>query len=123
MMSGREALRLYKTLHRTIQRVFVGDSRAMLAARDKVCQEFAKYRAVTSESSVTELVNQGWEAQKTLSQLVVQMEKVERDTYKINIRDENYKFENNPFRNDISDEEYKAANRKSRRKKKACDEK
>ena len=70
----------------------------MFAARDKVCEEFAKYRNVTSQSSVKELINQGWEAQNTLSQLVVQMEKVEADTYKINIRDENYKFENNPFR-------------------------
>lgn len=35
-MSGREAVVLYKSLHRTIQRVFRGDIPAMLAARDKV---------------------------------------------------------------------------------------
>ena len=98
MSGGRESVRLYKSLHRTIQRVFAGDTPAMLAARDKVCQEFEKYRNVRSERSITELINQGWEAERTLSQLVVQMERVERDTYKMNIRDENYKFENNPFR-------------------------
>ena len=35
-MSGREGVRLYKTLHRTVQRVFRGDMAAMFAARDKV---------------------------------------------------------------------------------------
>lgn len=98
MSGGRESVRLYKTLHRTIQRVFAGDTRAMLAARDKVWEEFEKYKNVRSETSIKELLNQGWEAERTLSQLVVQMEKVEKDTYKMNIREENYKFENNPFR-------------------------
>ena len=35
-MSGREGGRLYKALHRTVQRVFRGDRAAMFAARDKV---------------------------------------------------------------------------------------
>ena len=35
-MSGREGVRLYKALHRTVQRVFKGDMAAMFAARDKV---------------------------------------------------------------------------------------
>ena len=93
---GRETLRLYKSLHRTIQRVFAGDRQAMFAARDKVWAEFGKYKNVKSQTSITELVNQGWEAQRTLSQLVIQMEKVEGNNFKMNIRDENYKFENNP---------------------------
>ena len=41
-MSGREGVRLYKALHRTVQRVFKGDMAAMFAARDKVCEEFDK---------------------------------------------------------------------------------
>ena len=97
-VGGRESLRLYKSLHRTIQKVFAGDRQAMLAARDKVWEEFGKYRNVRSENSIRELVNQGWEAQATLSQLVIQMKKVQGDTFKMNIREENYKFENNPFR-------------------------
>ena len=43
-MSGREGVRLYKALHRTVQRVFKGDMAAMFAARDKVCEEFDKSR-------------------------------------------------------------------------------
>ena len=39
-MSGREGVRLYKALHRTVQRVFRGDRAAMFAARDKVLHGF-----------------------------------------------------------------------------------
>ena len=39
-MSGREGVRLYKALHRTVQRVFRGDRAAMFAARDKVLYVF-----------------------------------------------------------------------------------
>ena len=39
-MSGREGVRLYKALHRTVQRVFRGDRAAMFAARDKVLYGF-----------------------------------------------------------------------------------
>ena len=121
-MSNREALKLYKRLHRTIQRVFKGDHGAMFAARDKVCEEFLKYRNVTNDNAIQGLLNQGWEAQKTLSELVVQIERKEGDKYQMNIRDETHKFENNPFRDDVTDDEYKAANRKARRKG-ACDDK
>ena len=121
-MSNREALKLYKRLHRTIQRVFKGDHGAMFAARDKVCEEFHKYRNVTNDNAIQGLLNQGWEAQKTLSELVVQIERKEGHKYQMNIRDETHKFENNPFRDDVTDDEYKAANRKARRKG-ACDDK
>ena len=58
-MGGREALVLYKALHRTVQRVFRGDIPAMMAARDKVCEEFEKNRRVTSQTSIQELIKQG----------------------------------------------------------------
>jgi len=122
MSSHREALRLYKSLHRTIQRVFNGDQAAMFAARDKVCEEFHKYRNVTNANATEGLLKQGWEAQTILSQTVVQLEQVKEEKYKLNVREETYKFENNPFRDDITDEQYRGANRKSR-KMKTCDEK
>ena len=122
MSKSKEALRLYKSLHRTIQRVFKGDHQAMFAARDKVCDEFIKYKNVTNENSIQGLINQGWEAQNILSKSVVQIQQVEEDKFQMNIRDETHKFENNPFRDDISDAEYKAANRKAKRRG-TCDEK
>ena len=122
MTPHREALRLFKSLHRTIQRVFKGDHAAMFAARDKVCEEFHKYRNVTNANAVEGLLKQGWEAQTILAQTVVQLEQVKEEKYKLNVREETHKFENNPFRDDITDEQYRGANRKSR-KMKTCDDK
>ena len=122
MSKSRDALMLYKSLHRTIQRVFKGDQGAMFAARDKVYEEFIKYRNVTNDNAREGLMNQGREAQRTLAQLVVQIEKVDQDKYQMNIRDETHKFENNPFRDDISETEYRAANKRAKRRG-ACDEK
>lgn len=113
---------MYKSLHRTIQRVFRGDMPAMLAARDKVCEEFYKNKHVTSQSSVAELINQGREVQKILSQSVVQIERKTEDNYQMNIRDDTYMFENNPFRDDVTPEEYKMANKRSRKRGGTCDE-
>ena len=81
MTSHREALRLYKSLHRTIQRVFNGDQAAMFAARDKVCEEFHKYRNVTNANATEGLLKQGWEAQTILAQTVVQLEQVKEEKY------------------------------------------
>ena len=94
----------------------------MFAARDKVCDEFNKYKNVTNKNAIEGLIKQGWEAQTILAQTVVQIEQVNEDKYQMNIRDETFKFENNPFRDDITDEQYRGANRKSR-KMKTCDEK
>jgi len=122
-MSGREALKLYKTLHRTVQTVFRGDIPAMMAARDKVCDEFNKHKNVQSETSIKELLKQGWDVRDILSQQVVQLAKNEDgERFQMNIREDTHMFENNPFRDDISDKEYKMANRRSRRKGGSCDE-
>jgi len=121
-MPGREALILYKNLHRTVQRVFRGDIPAMLAARDKVCEEFNKNRNVKSEASITELLNQGRQVQEILDKSVVQIKKTEEDKFQMNIRDQTHMFDNNPFRDDVTPEEYKMANRRSRRKGGKCDD-
>jgi len=121
-MPGREALILYKNLHRTVQRVFRGDIPAMLAARDKVCEEFNKNRNVNSETSIAELLNQGKQVQEILDKSVVQIKKTEEDKFQMNIRDQTHMFDNNPFRDDVTPEEYKMANRRSRRKGGKCDD-
>jgi len=122
MMAGREALILYKSLHRTVQRVFRGDIPAMLAARDKVCEEFIKNKTVKSEKSIAELINQGREVQMILDQSVVQIQKKNEEKFQMNIRDETFMFDNNPFRADVTPEEYKMANRRSRRRGGKCDD-
>jgi len=120
-MSRRDALNLYKTLHRTVQRTFKGDIPALLAARDKICEEYNKHSQVTSGPAIAELINHGQEVNRILAETVVQIAKVEEDKYELRITEETHMFENNPFRDDISMEEYKAANRRARMRGK-CDE-
>eukprot|EP00088_Acartia_fossae_P044625 TRINITY_DN4748_c0_g1_i4.p1 TRINITY_DN4748_c0_g1~~TRINITY_DN4748_c0_g1_i4.p1 ORF type:complete len:136 (-),score=38.75 TRINITY_DN4748_c0_g1_i4:203-610(-) len=120
--NSREALRLYKSLHRTVQKVFREDRPAMFAARDKICEEFEKNRKVSNENAIAELINQGNDVNRILTEQVVQLKKVSQDKYHMKIRDETHMFENNPFREDVTDEEYRAANRSSRRRGGSCDE-
>jgi hypothetical protein len=49
---------LYKRLHRTSQKVFKGDDRAIQMARSKIRSEFLKNQAVNG-ASVTELIQIG----------------------------------------------------------------
>jgi len=121
-MSRSEALHLYKSLHRTVQRVFKGDIAAMFAARDKICEEFDKNRKVVNATAKTELISHGWEVNKILAETVVQVQKVEDDRYHLRIREETHMFENNPFREDVTEDEYRAANRASRRRGGNCDQ-
>ena len=94
--------------------IYRGDIPAMLAARDKVCEEFNKNRNVKSNASITELLNQGIQycfyqlsfvilqlgrqVQEILDKSVVQIKKTEEDKFQMNIRDETHMFDNNPFR-------------------------
>jgi len=122
-MPPREALVVYKALHRTIQRVFKEDIQAMLAARDKVCDEFSKNRGVTNENSIKELIQQGRDVNTILSESVVQVKRknTEEDMFELKIRPETHMFDNTKFRNDVLPEEYRAANRKARMRGK-CDD-
>lgn len=121
-MAGREALSLYKTLHRTVQKVFRGDLQAMFAARDKVCDEFEKNRGVTSEVSIRELLKQGQDVNTILNESVVQIQKKEDEKFELNIRPETHMFENNPFRDDVTAAQYRAENRKAKMKGRCDDE-
>jgi len=116
-------VRLYKALHRTVQRVFRGDRAAMFAARDKVCEEFDKSKGVSNQNSINELLKQGWDANKILSESVVQLQRKDEDRWDLNIRPgETHMFENNPFRDDVTEEEYRAANRAAKMKGRCDDE-
>eukprot|EP00088_Acartia_fossae_P032585 TRINITY_DN33344_c0_g1_i1.p1 TRINITY_DN33344_c0_g1~~TRINITY_DN33344_c0_g1_i1.p1 ORF type:complete len:139 (-),score=28.11 TRINITY_DN33344_c0_g1_i1:173-556(-) len=121
-MSRSEALKLYKSLHRTVQKVFKGDLPTMFAARDKICDEYDKNRKVANEEAVKELISYGWNVKKILAETVVQVEKVEQNRYQMKIREETHMFENNPFREDVTEEEYRAANKSARRRGGSCDE-
>ena len=112
----RHVLGLYKQLHRTAQKVFVGDAAALGAARDKIHADFAKNKDVTSETSLKELTQLAADVRVILEKQVVQAEATERGTYKLNLRDEHPRWENTEFRDDITRSQYREANRHGKQK-------
>ena len=89
----------------------------MMMMAFKVCEEFDKSRRVTNQNSISELLKQGWDANKILSESVVQLKKKDEESYELNIRPgETHMFDNNPFRDDVTEEEYRAANRAAKMK-------
>merc|ERR1719458_1788711 len=62
-------------------------------------------------------MKQGWDANKILSESVVQLQKTDEESFELKIRPgETHMFDNNPFRDDVTEEEYRAANRAAKMK-------
>lgn len=111
-----QALKLYKQLHRTSQRVFQGDPVALSQFYLKLREEYDKNRHVSNENSVNELLKFGQDVNTVLSKKVVQLEKVDEARYKANLRPEFDFGTNTPFRSDVTEEEYRKATRSSKKK-------
>ncbi|XP_034956173.1 complex III assembly factor LYRM7 [Zootoca vivipara] len=71
-MRSREVLKLFKTLHRTRQRVFKNDTRALEAARLKINEEFKNNKEETSSEKIAELVKIGSDVEFILRTSVLQ---------------------------------------------------
>ena len=82
-----QVLKLYKTLNRTIQKVFRNDPIGISAANLEIRKEFDKNRAVTSENTQKELIQYGYEVNYVLDQKVLQLQQMDdKGRYKANIR-------------------------------------
>nr|XP_034956171.1 complex III assembly factor LYRM7 isoform X1 [Zootoca vivipara] len=67
-----QVLKLFKTLHRTRQRVFKNDTRALEAARLKINEEFKNNKEETSSEKIAELVKIGSDVEFILRTSVLQ---------------------------------------------------
>merc|ERR1711983_418278 len=99
-----KALQLYKTLHRTTQKVFRGDLVALNATQAKIRQEYEKNRYVESATAIDELIKFGYDVDDVLRKRVLQLEETNEKKYKANIRDDMAFGENTMYRDDISQE-------------------
>ena len=111
-----KALQLYKTLHRTTQKVFRGDLVALNATQAKIRQEYEKNRHVESATAIDELIKFGYDVDDVLRKRVLQLEETNEKKYKANIRDDMAFGENTMYRDDISQEQYEATYRKGKKK-------
>jgi len=69
-----EVLKLYKQLHRTVQRVFRGDESAIFEARVRIRSDFEKNKHVQAPVAVNELINLGRDCDRVLREQVFQLE-------------------------------------------------
>ncbi|KAM9330921.1 complex III assembly factor LYRM7 [Gastrophryne carolinensis] len=79
--TARRALQLFKTLHRTRQKVFQNDNRALEAARQRINAEFRKNQNETSPEKISELMKIGEDVEILLRTTVIQG--VHRDSDRI----------------------------------------
>ena len=112
-----QALKLYKTLNRTIQKVFRNDPTGISMANIEIRKEFDKNRDVTSENALKELIEHGYGVNYVLDKKVLQLQQMdEKGRYKANIRPDMEFGINTPYRDDITEEQYKEANRGAKQK-------
>ncbi|KAM6289619.1 complex III assembly factor LYRM7 isoform 1-T1 [Aegotheles albertisi] len=72
MASRRQALKLFKLLHRTRQAVFKNDARALEAARQKINEEFKHNQNETSQEKINELLKIASDVEMILRTSVIQ---------------------------------------------------
>ncbi|XP_062984473.1 complex III assembly factor LYRM7 [Elgaria multicarinata webbii] len=71
-MGSREILKLFKSLHRTRQKVFKNDSKALEAVRIKINEEFRKNKDEASSERIAELIKIGSDVEVILRTSVIQ---------------------------------------------------
>ncbi|XP_065093701.1 complex III assembly factor LYRM7 [Ochlerotatus camptorhynchus] len=98
-MSGlrREALKWYKTLQRTKDHVFAGDHRAIVAARQRIREEFLKNKNLTEEKDIKEKIKIARDVDVELRGSVVQAVKVHENVYQAKITGDTKKLDNVMF--------------------------
>lgn len=67
-----KVLSLFRKLHRTGQRVFRGDEKALKAGRQRINDEFKSKRHVDDINSISELIKYGEDVEELLRTQVIQ---------------------------------------------------
>ena len=108
--ASTNVLKLYKQLHRTVQTVFRGDTRAQVISRDKIRSEFDKNKKVTSQQTIDELIKYGNDCDGVLRNQVIQATAVEgkENVYRATVTHGSL-VDNAPYCDNVSEAEYKAS--------------
>ncbi|XP_011875105.1 PREDICTED: complex III assembly factor LYRM7 isoform X2 [Vollenhovia emeryi] len=68
----REVLRIFKQLHRTRLKTFQGDEYALQAVRNRINEEYRKYKNVTNQAAIEELNKFAQEVEHEVRTTVIQ---------------------------------------------------
>ncbi|KAG7211788.1 hypothetical protein KM043_011022 [Ampulex compressa] len=98
----REVLQTFKKLHRTRLRTFNGDEHALKVTRDKINEEYRKYKNVTNPAAIMELNKFAEEVETEVRTTIVQAVEKEPGTFELRIRPDTL-LDNVPYK-DLTDE-------------------
>ncbi|XP_011304195.1 complex III assembly factor LYRM7 [Fopius arisanus] len=84
----REVLKVFKKLHRTRLSTFEGDQKALHLTRQRINEEYRKYRNVTNQETIVELNKLAQDVDHEIRTTVVQAMEKKPGTYELKIREE-----------------------------------
>ncbi|KAF7997551.1 hypothetical protein HCN44_006122 [Aphidius gifuensis] len=90
-MSGnlrKEVLKIFKTLHKTRMNTFHGDEYALNYIRNKINNEYRKYKNVTNQDSIIELNEFAKQCEQEVRTNVIQAIKKNPGTFELNVKED-----------------------------------
>jgi len=108
-----QVLKAFKDLHTARLNVFKNDQNALRLGRDEINKQFQINKDVTDPGKIKELIVVAQDSANILRKHVLQLEKVDDDSYSANVTPDTYMVDNTPYR-DVSDEELLSKSRKNK---------
>ncbi|XP_017759177.1 PREDICTED: complex III assembly factor LYRM7 [Eufriesea mexicana] len=82
----RKVLQTFRKLHRTRMSVFVGDEHALEVTRNRINEEYRKYKNVTNAAAIEELNKFAEEVEHEMRTTIIQAVEKEPGKYELRIR-------------------------------------
>ncbi|XP_029038596.1 complex III assembly factor LYRM7 [Osmia bicornis bicornis] len=93
----REVLHVFKKLHRTRMNTFKGDEHALKVIRDKINEEYKKYKHVTNSAAIEELNKFAEEVEHEVRTTVIQAVETEPGRFELRITSDTALVDNVPY--------------------------
>ncbi|KAK4881995.1 hypothetical protein RN001_005314 [Aquatica leii] len=93
-----EVLKCFKSLHRTRQRVFEGDVKALVLGRSQINIEYKKNQDIKDINKINKLIETSMNVEKELLTTVIQAKEIKPGVYKAEIRPEILRLDNVPYK-------------------------
>ncbi|XP_076765494.1 complex III assembly factor LYRM7 [Xylocopa sonorina] len=100
----RKVLHVFKKLHRTRMNTFQGDEHALKVTRNKINEEYKKYKNVTNPAAIEELNKFAEEVEHEIRTTVIQAVETEPGKFALRITPDTAMVDNVPYKDDDAHE-------------------
>ncbi|XP_016840273.1 complex III assembly factor LYRM7 [Nasonia vitripennis] len=105
----REALSVFKQLHRTRLKTFRGDEQGLQFTRQKINDEFRKNKDITNEASIQELIKFAKEVENEVRTTVIQVVEKASGRFEAKITPDTAMLDNVPFGQPVDKSQFRKA--------------